>query len=45
MSDKAIIEPSHQKAADVQTGFYVFLGVMGLAFVLMVGYMISLYLS
>jgi hypothetical protein len=35
-------QPSVQ---DTPTGFYVFLGVMGIAFLVIVGYMVSMYLG
>jgi hypothetical protein len=43
MTDKTT--PATANPSTTPTGFYMLVGVMGLAFVLIVGYMIYLYLS
>jgi hypothetical protein len=44
MTDKTTT-PSTPATTATPTGFYLLVGVMGLAFVLIVGYMVYLYLS
>ncbi len=44
MPDKSAV-PHTASGNETPTGFYVLVGVMGLAFLLIVGYMVYLYLS
>ena len=44
MADKSVA-PHTTSGRESPTGFYVLMGVMGLAFLLIVGYMVYLYLS
>lgn len=44
MADKTVPQGTPATSA-TPTGFYLLIGVMGLAFVLIVGYMIYLYLA
>lgn len=44
MANKTVV-PETSTTTATPTGFYLLVGVMGLAFVLIVGYMIYLYLS
>ena len=45
MAEKTAAPQTVSTVTGVAPGFYVFLGVMGLAFLLILGYMVSLYLS